>query len=211
MNQRHCLPSAMLLLARSHGRAPVVTDPFIRPLLGQQWLIRPASHFVAEKPLRNTLSLLYLPSVTDWPLEKGTNQGHPGPWPKGGGSSLIVKEGELPVVERKRKFKPLLCFYHSSESSLIILGKSGQKGHRGHYLYSPFKRMLPEIGSRSPFRFLPIPHKREQGRGRGGLESVKCPSLGNTLFNSLNFPPWTLIWFCCWGMVLGVRSFFSQP
>lgn len=30
LNQRDCLPLVMLLLARSHGRATVLTDPFIR-------------------------------------------------------------------------------------------------------------------------------------------------------------------------------------
>lgn len=46
--------------------------------------------------------------------ETGTDHGHLGPRPRDGHSSLTVMEGELSVVERKRKLKPLLWVYHPS-------------------------------------------------------------------------------------------------
>lgn len=54
--------------------------------------------------------------VTKWPFKKGDRHK---PWATGpltrfGHSSQIVREGELPLVERQIEFKLLLWFYHSS-------------------------------------------------------------------------------------------------
>lgn len=48
------------------------------------------------------------------------------------------------------------------------------------YVYSLFKRILPEIGARSLFSFL---EKREQGKGEDRRESVMCPGLVSALVN----------------------------
>lgn len=86
----------------------------------------------------------------------------------------IVSEGELLVVERKREFKPSLWFYHSSYLKLIDYTwcKSGEQGQRGHSLYSPFKRVLPEIGARRLFSFLA--HKGNENRKKGRTGAGKC-------------------------------------
>lgn len=60
LNQRDCLPLVMLLLARSHGRATVLTDPFIRLRPGQQLLKGPASHFMTVRLLRSALFVPYI-------------------------------------------------------------------------------------------------------------------------------------------------------
>lgn len=59
-----------------------------------------------------------------------------------------------------------------------------KRGHRGHYLYSPFKRMLPEVWAKSLFRFFFVfvfvlahkeKRKEKREKGRTGLKVRSVP------------------------------------
>lgn len=183
----------MLFLARSHSRVPVLTDPSIRPLPGQQGQVIAQSRQTIYKchlQAGHQMAIWRQAQTTgNWALEPGRH------------SSQIVRGGEWPLVERKRELKLLLCFTILVKVHHLHLLWESRKRQRGHSLYSPVRMMLAEGGARSHFHCLAHKAKENTSRKDRGLRVRgfpvwQTPCLTPSASSPENWSGFTY----CWGM-----------